>query len=325
MSFFYYQLPLAESGIVARGRSDSERIQSDHQRRGRILLIVSFAWARSVRRYYRYKPQFHYRELQNDEIITTITEDYQCELRNDNIISLLGRVDADCSREIEFAVSHFHGLDESSIHEMSSATLLKIFQSKSLKIKNEDWLYAVISDLIHRDQNAFSLIECVQFLATDVASRFIELACQFINLLNLSIFVSLGRRFVLPVSTNTINGRSEMGRVIELKPDSPPDGIIAYLTLKCSGNVHDRGIVDVAASGNNDNLPKNVVDFQNRSTYVQTDSKESHPYFVTISRTDKSHQLPTHSCHTPMVQIPTTRNHGIACPLILYPNMLATV
>jgi hypothetical protein len=154
--------------------------------------------------------------------------------------------------------------------------------SKSLKIKSEDWLCDLISDLVLRDENRFSLFECVEFefLSSDAASRFIELACQFVELLNSSIFSRLGRRFILPVSPASKNSRvaSEPGRELKLKRDSPLDGIIAYLTSKCGGNVHDRGVVDVTAISIGSGAAQNVADLQNRSTFLQSKNTESNPW-----------------------------------------------
>jgi hypothetical protein len=157
--------------------------------------------------------------------------------------------------------------------------MFKIFESKSLKIKSEDWLFGIISDLVSHDDQQFVLFEFIQFefLSSEVASRFVELACQFIDLLNSSILVRLGRRFVLPVSPDGSNARLGTGRVIGLKPDSPLDGIIAYLTSKCGGNVHQRGIVNVTASSAGSMAPA-VADLQSRILFYQSAAREPDPW-----------------------------------------------
>ena len=53
-------------------------------------------------------------------------------------------------------------------------------------------------------------------------------------------------------------------------PIRPPelDGIIAYLTHECNGNVHEKGIVNVTASGTDDGLvPQNVVDLKSDHSF----------------------------------------------------------
>jgi hypothetical protein len=98
--------------------------------------------------------------------------------------------------------------------------------------------------------------------------------------LNSSIFSRLGRRFILPVSPASKNSRvaPEPGREFKLKRDSPLDGIIAYLTSKCGGNVHDRGVVNVTAISTSTGPAQNVADLQNRSTVLQSKSTESNPW-----------------------------------------------
>ena len=56
------------------------------------------------------------------------------------------------------------------------------------------------------------------------------------------------------------------------------DGIIAYLTRECGGNVHDKGIVDVSASTVPSYVkahPKNVVDLLTDNCYYSADKENS--------------------------------------------------
>jgi hypothetical protein len=50
--------------------------------------------------------------------------------------------------------------------------------------------------------------------------------------------------------------------------------MIGYLTLKCGGNVHDNGLIEVTASsicGSSPSYhPKNAVDLQNRSSFFES-------------------------------------------------------
>jgi hypothetical protein len=189
-------------------------------------------------------------------------------------------IGADISREVEFAASHFHELDESSMSDVSFEMLCKIMQSKLLKIKSEDWLCGLICDMVSRDRNSFSLFEYVrfEFLSSEVARRFIDLACELIDSLNSSILAGVGCRFILPVSPETRNSRITGRREFGLKPDSPLDGIIAYLTSNCGGNVHERGIVNVTASSYRGGSLKEVADLQNRSGVYQTAYHDSNPW-----------------------------------------------
>ena len=54
------------------------------------------------------------------------------------------------------------------------------------------------------------------------------------------------------------------------------EGIIAYLTNKCGGNVHDKGIVNVTASSARvKGAPKHAVDFQKPSEYFSENEKDT--------------------------------------------------
>ena len=59
--------------------------------------------------------------------------------------------------------------------------------------------------------------------------------------------------------------------------ERPLDGIIAYLTRKCRGNVHKKGVVNVTSSGCAGNWckPKNVVDFKSDSYFSSTTAPHS--------------------------------------------------
>ena len=55
----------------------------------------------------------------------------------------------------------------------------------------------------------------------------------------------------------------------------PLDGIIAHLTRKCGGNVHEKGVVTVTASSVGSGRPENVVDLTSDSYFFTKDSPDS--------------------------------------------------
>ena len=61
----------------------------------------------------------------------------------------------------------------------------------------------------------------------------------------------------------------------------PLDGVIAYLTRECGGNVHDKGIVNVTASSLNPHVNsseyqlKNVVDMGTNTRYWSNNEKNT--------------------------------------------------
>jgi hypothetical protein len=78
------------------------------------------------------------------------------ELNEGNVIEPLKcnkLIGCSCESEIEFAASHFHVLDQSSICELRVWMLLETLQAKSLKLESEDHLYEMIWSLISHKLN----------------------------------------------------------------------------------------------------------------------------------------------------------------------------
>jgi hypothetical protein len=170
--------------------------------------------------------------------------------------------------------------DMKDMKEMKVDILSRILSSESLKIESEDWLYNIIWELVEIDRSYFSLLEFVQFefVSTDIAARFIQSSHDLIDFLNSSIWMSLGRRFIHPISPSNSNCRlidkkSNLNeRRFSPNGKSLLDGIIAHLTSICGGNVHDNGIISVSASSENGAgvLARNAVDLDNRSSCFQS-------------------------------------------------------
>jgi hypothetical protein len=87
--------------------------------------------------------------------------------------------------------------------------------------------------------------------------------------------------------------RSARNRGIKFAPSqsAPLSGIIAYLTEKCGGNVHDQGVVDITASGTwKGHLPKNAADLTADSNFLSSLQEDSWICFDFRDKTVK----PTH-------------------------------
>jgi hypothetical protein len=53
---------------------------------------------------------------------------------------------------------------------------------------------------------------------------------------------------------------------------APFNGVISYLTVKCSGNVHDRGVVEITASSvSYTDYPRNTADLGTNSDFWSED------------------------------------------------------
>jgi hypothetical protein len=150
--------------------------------------------------------------------------------------------------------------------------------SNELKIKSEDWLYETIWQLVDIDRTKFSLIQFIrlEFVSPPIARRFIGDGADFIDLINSSIWLSIGRRFVHDI----LPGKSIGGFVINDTQFSPTDksfdGIISYLTLKYGGNVHDKGLIETTSNGvYGSYYLKNTLDLQNRDSFFHSNGESN--------------------------------------------------
>jgi hypothetical protein len=168
-------------------------------------------------------------ELRNDELRRLIVTEIGDELTLSNAASrvrLSVELAVDCSREIEFVSSHLPDLDASRLKDLDSSTWSAIFSCKSLKIASEDWLCRLILELVDGDRENFSLFEYVQFqfISAEVATRFINVVLENIDLVGLKIWMNLGRRFVMPVAS-----RMER-RGTNFSVNARFDGIVRFVT-----------------------------------------------------------------------------------------------
>jgi hypothetical protein len=145
------------------------------------------------------------KELLNEELLSYSREINREELSIDSVLKRLERhrrMNIDYSQEIAFIALHFHEIDISDLVICDQSILSRIFLSTELKIKSEDWLYEQIWQLVEVDRMNFTLVQFIrfEFVSTRIARQFIENGFAFIDLIDLSIWSSLGSRFVEEVS-----------------------------------------------------------------------------------------------------------------------------
>jgi hypothetical protein len=243
-------------------------------------------------------------ELGNTELGQSLLREMKDEISVPNVTSrlLLGnRFNLDCSKEIEFIAACFHERSFPEIKELGCPILSQILSSPWLKIQSEDWLYAMIWTLIEYNSEYFELLEHIhfEFVSVEGMGSFIDNGAQYLDRLNPRIWASIGRRLVLPVAPETSNNRIP-NREITFTPnfDAPMNGIISYLASKCNGNVHEKGIIKVAASSEYSLYPaKNVADLRNRGD-TSCPRMSRVRGFVTTLETDDSHRLIIRLCRS---------------------------
>jgi hypothetical protein len=208
-------------------------------------------------------------ELENDEFADLISAQFEHEL---NFEVCLARLLSPQQRErcgaveMGFLASHFHEISQHDFDRLDIDSLREILSHPSLKISTEDSLFDLISSSGH-----FELLEYVRFdcLRLECVHRFVEWSRDSFCHLNPAIWASICERLSLSVRSNRRRGRQANSFKKPWHADSPLDGIIAFLTQRCGGNVHDRGLVNVASmSTNGVNHPKHIADLSVDSKFV---------------------------------------------------------
>jgi hypothetical protein len=222
-------------------------------------------------------------ELSNQELCEKILERTSNDITMSNVIdrvSFLSQMHCNILREIEFISSHFHEIDDLSttLKSLTFSMIEEIIKNDSLKIKSEDSLYDFIVSQIETNWEYSMLLEYVryEYLSTLKFNEFFDLISKSFEYMNHSIWMSLQSRLSLPVSPKTSNDRLliEPRRGQEFVPSSssPLNGIIAHLTRRCGGNVHDHNIIAVSASSNDGHREKNVADLEVDNCFISLNS-----------------------------------------------------
>jgi hypothetical protein len=182
--------------------------------------------------------------------------------------------------EIEFASSHFWELDFEELQGIDVSILERIVSSQSLCLSNEDSLLSFICGLDSTAQIVLRRYLRSEYLSCEGIG--ILLDCVGDSLLDPFIWDCLCQRLRLPISPKQCSiGASTVGQqppqVIEipgiaLKTATLQDGIISYLSKKCGGNVHDKGIVTITsnrfASPELYGHPGNVADLNRKTCFA---------------------------------------------------------
>jgi hypothetical protein len=208
------------------------------------------------------------REFENGELFVGIESQNASELTVSAVLPRLAELrdfNLPVEAEIEFAASHLYEFPSSSLSTVSLLDFESFVSHPSLKIASEDWLCETILSRAGEDSSFFNLFEFVRFeyLSSAAISAFSIFVSERLDLMNASIWSSLSVRLNADISQRIPNSRS-IG--VEFHPNSsgPLDGIIASLTRKYGGNVHDRGAITITAdasySDSSGHAAKNAAD-----------------------------------------------------------------
>jgi hypothetical protein len=205
------------------------------------------------------------KSLQNKEFLTFLSRQMKLELNQDTVAERLQQglvLGLDVSKEIEFCAKNFANLRK-QLSEFDYSVLYSIFSAPELNLPDEDVLLDFLLELVRKDSSFAPFFELVhfEFISSNAITSFLTVARteSFFSQMNFSVWLSVCERLRLAVPASR-------GQVIDLplKKGKPLEGIIAYLTKKCGGNVHDKKIVTVIShrpyNQEVGNAAKNVAD-----------------------------------------------------------------
>jgi hypothetical protein len=201
-------------------------------------------------------------ELGNIELYESIFNTFEGEITTKNVIQRirdLSKIGSHYEAEVDFAASHFYELiDIPELSELPHELLTQIVSNHSLTLHNENLLCNFVCQMISHDCANFPLFEFVHFEYLSVSSmrRFVECVSKSFESFTFPIWESLCRRLIQERSLLRFGFCS-----------NGLDGSIHYLTTKCSGNVHDQGVVHISASTTGYGTVKTLVDFPNASEF----------------------------------------------------------
>jgi hypothetical protein len=122
----------------------------------------------------------------------------------------------------------------------------------------------------------FTMIQFIrfEFVSKSIATQFISNGSDFVDLIDSSVWMNFGRRFIEGFSNDQLNCRFLREGKTFCPNGKSFDGMIEYLTAKCGGNVHDQGLIAVTSSsicGSSPSChPKNAADLHNRSSFFKS-------------------------------------------------------
>jgi hypothetical protein len=190
--------------------------------------------------------------LDNDELLNLVMkfELGEGELTVSNcLFRLRTKVSKKCEYEgeLEFVASHFYEFDSSRLEllkEFKVDILERILTSKCLRLKDEDSLLDFISVMGDQSSTLANCVEC-QFLSISGMERLLSLI-RF-DEIGWCVWESICRRLRCKHEDPILDKKRINEHLFECPYHEGRefDGILVYLTKQCSGNVHEKGTIQI--------------------------------------------------------------------------------
>jgi hypothetical protein len=208
--------------------------------------------------------------LGNVEFLNSIFHSFEGELKICNVsdrLRILSEIEVNCEEELEFAASHFHEITKQSDSEflkVKEDVVYQMISRDSLKLESEDQLWNFIrtwsqkqndSDFESRSVRFLEFVK-LEYLSFETMKEVISAISESLPSLNSAVWTSLQSRLLLSVSLPPTFCDRYSSVTHHSVGNDPLSGIVAFLTRKHGGNVHDLGIVTVTVSSH----PSNTTD-----------------------------------------------------------------
>jgi hypothetical protein len=175
-------------------------------------------------------------------------------IERDTVLSrlkLLFEFNENVDSEIEFCSLHFHEMNWADLDQLPIEIVQAILSRPSLKLRDEDSLFALIDSAVGHDPRFAVLLENVRFeyLSVDSMESFARIVFNSFDFVTERVWGAVVKRLLLDVFPPDPNDRS-LRQWVECRyaGDRLLNGIIGHLSRKHGGSVVDKGVVSVTAS-----------------------------------------------------------------------------
>ncbi|OHT11947.1 hypothetical protein TRFO_18431 [Tritrichomonas foetus] len=223
--------------------------------------------------------------LGNNEIIQYVNDQMDSENTPLNIVDKLlfeeNYLSNVSKNLIRFAASNICEVPFDHIQKLSISTLSLIFRQECLSIYTEDWLFNLIFDLFQINQDYSELFQYVIFgnLKKESLQRFITvMPFEKVNIFIWSAISSLLTDAGIKDCSQSNRYRGQYFDCLDENMNKSY-GILAYLTKKYNGNIHQLKVINLTSSGVNPNMPnrveENILDSSSPKYFQSSDTENS--------------------------------------------------
>lgn len=226
--------------------------------------------------------------LGNDELLE-IAQKYQIrkvELNPINVmVNLIRKHECNfhINDEIRYIASHITEIKEEKLKDLDFDLLYRIMSHPLIQVSSESWFFNFILRVVRRRGSEFRpLLALVHYEYLDEADIKKFLLKATFEDISGELWNSLKKRLAMKVTQPDPTDRAkpqikhaENSHVCQLENGQTLNGIIKYLTNECGGNVDEKNVVKITASGVSENSPNRVANLEWTNAFYTTNLENS--------------------------------------------------